>query len=50
MAISKSQQIFLTDLILSVFMSDNDKDHRPRASDARLETTALSRGSVHPIC
>src|SRR5206468_9008735 len=27
----------------------NDKDHRPRASHARLETAALSRGSVHPL-
>jgi catechol 2,3-dioxygenase-like lactoylglutathione lyase family enzyme len=24
----------------------NDQDHRPRASDARLEITALSQGSV----
>jgi len=26
----------------------NDPDHRPRAKDARLETTAFSRGSVDP--
>src|SRR5438093_12380351 len=27
----------------------NDKDHRPRASDVRLETAMRSRGSVHPL-
>ena len=29
--------------------SGPNKDHRPRAGDARLETTALSRSSVHPL-
>jgi hypothetical protein len=28
----------------------NVPDHRARANDARLETAARSRDSVHPVC
>jgi len=30
--------------------SFNDKDHRSRAGDARVESATHSRGSVHPAC
>lgn len=31
-------------------MTPNDTDQRPRASDNRLPTATLSRGSLHPAC